>query len=307
MYRLRYRRLGLVSLLLALCSGCAPAQYAPRIQLTVGDIYTLIIDQTEEDNATINSIVFREVHKVRRLYELQVKEAPPGGGAVLAITYKSFKFSSSTRIHGIEIPLLKNRRGHTPNEEVARIVAGRTFTIEFGADGSVLNVRGLDDLQKTIKEQINVRDFAGIATANPDQIKRYEKRLFALESPGHAAITFGEVFSVLPGIPVAVGDTWNVPRLEDAFGEIYYDRSVSATRVEGRKLHASLTATMGSLPGAQGQFTGQASSTLAIDLDTGLVMMQKLEESFSGSNVNEGLSSVTGKVTTTMEILKMSN
>lgn len=306
MHSLRYQRWLLSAIVLALFCGCgAKQQYAPKIQLTEGDTYALIIDKKDTSTMTINSNTLRESIEMHRIYDIVVKEARADGGAVLAVTYKSPTVTLSISIRGVELPLLKNAQGRSFYEVIAEIAKGHTFTLDLAADGTILSVNGLDELQKTIKEQVNVQDFVGGDMASPKQIEEFEKRMFDLESPDYIALIFGEIFSVLPTTPVEVGDTWNVPRLEHKMGEMYYDRTVSATRVEGNKLYAHLKATMASLPTAETQVTGHASSDITIDLNTGLVMMQKLTESLSGSNATEGVSDIKGKVNTTIEIIKM--
>jgi hypothetical protein len=306
MRRLPLRTVPLFLVALLLGTGCtSKKQYFPKIQLTEGDTYALIIEKTDVTTLTVNANKLRESLETYRFYGIVVKESYPDGGARLNVTYKSCRMGFSISVRNREVPILKNQKGKSLHEEIARLSEGHTFSIDLTADGSILSVEGLDDLQKKIQNEINMADFSGVAIWNAEQTKKLSDRFFSMQTPDYLELIFGEILSVLPSRPISVGDTWNVPRLENSFGGMYYDRTVTASTVEGNKLHARLSATMESHATAEIQVDGQATSVLTIDLNTGLVTMQVLTETLTGTSVSEGFNDMRGTVTTTIEILKM--
>lgn len=306
MHPSHYRRWIASAMILTLFCGCgAKQQYTPKIQLTQGDTYVLIVNSTDTSTMNFNSNQIRESHKMEAVYKIEVKEAHAEGGAILAVTYKTSTNSLSITNGGVEISAFKDEKGRSISQNIATIAEGHTFTIELAPDGSILKVFGLDDLQQDIKDKINVRDYSGISRGTQGQIEDYEEKILDSVSAEQISMTFGEIFTLLPSKPVAVGETWNLARLESIDSDTYSDRTVAATRVEGNNLHARITAIIGSVPNAELQMTGKVSGEITIDLNTGLVMKQSINESSTGSNAEEGVTNISGKVTTTIEILKM--
>jgi hypothetical protein len=302
---LPYRALAVFLVALVLGTGCTSKQYHPRIQLTEGDTYALVIDKTDTSTMRINGASVRESHDIYRLYDIVVKEARENGGALLSITYKSSRIGMSITANGYEVSSFKNEKGRNLYEDIADIVEGHTFTVEIGAEGTIQKVTGLDEMATNIKSQINVRDYFSRMMLNAEQLKDVEDRFFSMESPERVALILGEVFSVLPNTPIAIGETWNAPRLEDQRGDMFYDREITAVLNEGNRLHAKLSAIMDSHPTAKIQVDGEATSELTIDLDSGLVTNLVLRESLSSENASNGVTNIRTTVTTTMELLKM--
>jgi hypothetical protein len=277
---------GLLLVVILMIIGCAGPKIDLKFNVEPGSVYNYSVITKQQISQTIQGKVVDMDQVIIMEYRYDVKEINDQGNTVLDIVYERIGYMQDGPLGNIDY------KSWEDNKEIPLLARGfaslvdQGFTVEISPQGSVVSIKGTD---KIIDKMIKDIDLPASDELS-GEIRRSMQNQF-----GDAALmeTMKSMFSIYPGRPVGVGDswqakwnmskgfpmilnnTWKIKEMNDT--EVLVDVH---TKVESNK-EAILTQ-MGGMKMSY-DLSGEQSGSMVLDRTTGWCTKSQLDQTFEGT------------------------
>lgn len=267
-------------------SGCMQKTVSLRLHLKKGDSYKLETDRTEKVVYNVAGEKTETEAKVKISYLCHVTNIDDNKNAEIKVTFDSINIKNT----------MDNGQTFTSNsptmakdtDKLSKIYStliGKSFKVKIGEYGKVKQIVGIDELVKTILDELNIKD-----ENEMKEIKEDMKQNFGDEE---LTKRIERISSLYPEKEVKIDDTWKKKiEISDRFpveAESEYKLKdtadgTSEITVEG-KIKSKENAEpiiINEIKITYEEIKGEQKGTISVNEETGLIKRAEMENKYSG-------------------------
>lgn len=238
---------------------------------TVLQTITQIID-SQKVNTTHNQTI---------VYSLKASKYEQNKSISFDVTFKSIEQQIITPMLKIEASTLQKNQKPTPLEIFYRALIGKNFRVKVASDTKDIQLAGTDSIVANVLKSISrKKEFTGIDKGTLEQL------IQNFFNPQDFKRGFEKLFEIYPAKPITIGESWEITRYISEPIPTKVLNKFQLQNISGDTLFIQLTSKVGfdkpqqqaNQPSIQA-IKGTQSGTLYVDKNSGLIFLEKIQQS----------------------------
>lgn len=278
-----WRCLLFVMFLIVSCTG---PKIDLKFNLKPGSIYKYTVTTDQQISQTIQGQVVDMDQTIIMEYRYNVREINDQGNTIIDIVYERIGYLQDGPLGNIEYRSWEETKEVPVMAQGFASLVGQGFTMEISPYGSVVNITGANEIIDKMLEDMDFPESESMS----QEIKTSMQNQF-----GDAALqeTMKKMFSIYPGRPVGVGDSWQaIWNMSKGFPMIL-NNTWKITDIDSNqvfldvytKAESNKEAILIQMGGVEMSYdlSGEQKGSMILDRATGWCIGSQLEQAFEGT------------------------
>lgn len=252
-----------------------------RLNPQIDKEYTFKNTVLQTITQTIDSQKVNTTHNQIIVYSFKTNKYEPNKSITFDVAFKSIEQQITTPMLKIEANTLQKNRKPTPLEIFYRILIGKSFRVKVSPDGKDVQLSGIDNIVGNVLKDISrKKEFTGI---DKNTLEQLIQNFF---NPQDFKRSFEKLFEIYPAKPITIGEFWEITRHISEPIPTKVLNKFQLQKISGDTLFVQLTSKVGfdkpqqqaNQPSIQ-DIKGTQSGTLYVDKNSGLIFLEKIQQS----------------------------